>query len=245
MKITVISMWHNEAQLAPFFLGHYAYADKIHLIIGSDTTDNTLEICAKYPNVEIEEHTFPGGLLNDTLKMEKFNQATARADSDWVIAIDADEFIFPPTREDPRVYLSRQKGNLIQAVMWQVYRHITELDLDPNKPALGQRQHGNNWKVHHMKPIVVKPETHIKWTIGHHGYIKTSRIVESQNVFWGTHWAMADADMAIARYIKGRKERMSERNIERRYGIHCTNYTEEIIRAECAKHLNDPKIFRR
>ena len=243
MKITVISMWHNEAQLAPFFLGHYAYADKIRLIIGKDTTDNTLEICARYPNVEIEEYTFPGGLLDDILKMEIFNQIAATEDSDWIMTLDADEFIFPSTREDPREYLSRQKGNLLQAVMWQVYRHSSESDLDPNKPALEQRQHGNTSKAHHTKPVILKPEIHIQWSIGHHGRMKNPDIVESQDVFWGAHWAMADVDMAVARYIRGRKGRLSKRNIIRGFGIHCTNYTEDRIRAECAEHLQDKKLF--
>ena len=242
MRIEIISMWHNEAFLAPFFLNHYAYADKIHLIIGGDTTDNTLEICSKYPNVEIEEFTFPDNLINDILKIKKFNESIKDFDCNWIIALDADELIFPPKQEDTREFLAKQEGNLLYAPMWQVYRHVTESDLDPNKPAIWQRRHGNP-KLHHIKPIIVKPEAEIEWGIGHHSYEKTDKIKESQNSFLAVHWAMADADMAIARYIAGRKNRISEENRANYYGYHVFELTEEKIRAECENHLNDPLVI--
>jgi len=42
--IEVLTMWHNEAFLAPFFLKHYAFADSIRVIDDVDTSDNTKEI---------------------------------------------------------------------------------------------------------------------------------------------------------------------------------------------------------
>ena len=242
MKIIVISMWHNEAFLAPFFLNHYAYADKIHLLIGEDTTDNTLEICSKYPNVEIEEFNFPGGLINDELKIKKFNETIREFDCDWIIALDADELIFPPKQKDPREFLAKQESNLLYAPMWQVYRHVTESDLDPNKPAIWQRRYGSPL-VHHSKPIVVKPEAEIEWGSGHHSYKKTDKIKESDDFFLGVHWAMADMDMAIARYIAGRKNRLSKENIARGHGYHVFELTEEKIREKCGRHENDPQLF--
>ena len=242
MRIEIVSMWHNEAFLAPFFLNHYAYADKIHLIIGEDTTDNTFEICSKYPNVEIDEFTFPDKLINDTLKIKKFNEAIKGFDCDWIIALDSDEFIFAPGQEDPREFLSRQNENLLHASMWQVYRHVTESDLDPSKPAIWQRRYGNP-KLHHIKPIIVKPEAEIEWGIGHHSYKTTDKIKESQDFFLAAHWAMVDADMAIARYIAGRKNRISEENYAHYYGYHTFDLTEEKIRAECELHLHDPQLF--
>lgn len=245
MRIAVISAWHNEAVLAPFFLGHYSWADRIHLIIGDDTTDGTLAICARYRNVWIDQFTFPSRLLNDTLKIKKFNalsQTYAHEDEfNWIIAVDADEFIFAPHGEPPRDCLARQAGNLLYAEMWQVYRHLSESDLDPSRPALGQRQHGNP-RVHHIKPIIVRAKVAIEWETGHHGYIKNSRVLPSPNVFCAAHWAMADADLAIARYIAGRRDRMSQENLQKNHGVHTFNLTEESIRAECAAHLEDPLL---
>jgi len=244
MKITVLSMWHNEAFLAPFFLGHYAYADKIHLIIGDDTTDETLDVCTKYPNVEIEKFNFPDGLLNDMLKIEKFNTVLPTLDADWVFALDADELIFAPDNGDIRDFLARQRQgvSVIYVKMWQAYKNNTEDVLNPSIPALWQRRHGNP-EFHHIKPVVVRPGCGIKWYAGHHGFEWNARIVPSAESLLGTHWGMADADNTIRRYIHGRRNRMSKANIERRHGYHTFDLTEEKIRAECEKHLNDPKLF--
>jgi hypothetical protein len=241
MKVFIVSAWHNEAFLAPFFLNHYAWADRIHLIIGEDTTDATRAICSRYRNTWVEQFTFPDKLLNDTLKIKKFNEVVPQLDCDWAIALDADEFIFAPHDEDPREFLSRQTGNLLYAEMWQAWRHVSESNLDPSKPALGQRRHGTT-QAHHIKPIIVRPETRIVWQPGHHGYLRNGRIHPSPHVFLGAHWGMADADMAIARYIDGRAKRMSEENLRKHHGFHTLGLTAESIRQLCTEHAHDPLL---
>lgn len=245
MKIIIISVWYNEAFLAPFFLSHYAYADKIHLIIDVATTDKTREICARYPNVEIEDFTSPHG-MDDSINIGKVNQRVASLDCDWVYAVDADEFIFPKNMENPRDVLARQAGNLLWIPLRNVYRHITDSDLDPNKPALEQRRHGDP-AVHsnYSKPIIAKPETDIRWTVGHHSYMPTNKIRElvKQDSFLGVHWQSADVEMAIERRLKGRRDRLSPTNIKNKWGDDNLSLTEEFIRAECAAHLNDPQLF--
>ena len=245
MRIHVLTAWHNEAALAPFFLRHYAYADKIVVIMGSDTTDNSREVCARFPNVEIEEFEFPGGLLDDDVKIEKFNSMTAAQKCDWVMVLDADEFIWPAAGESPQRFLARQIGvgaNLVHAVMYQVYRHESEGPLDPALPVAGQRRHGKR-APHHVKPIIVRPETGILWTPGNHHYALRPEIRESSEIFVGVHWAYADAEIAIARYVHGRKERMSRANLQKRHGWHTFDLTPESIRAECEAHAHDPEIF--
>jgi hypothetical protein len=242
MRIHVLTFWHNEAALAPFFLNHYAYADKIIVVLGEDTADNTREICARFPNVEIQEYTFPGGLLDDDVKIERFNALAAAQSCDWLLALDSDEFIFPPTRETPGEFLGRQPGNLLDAAMWQVYRHATEGDLDPDRPVVGQRRHGNP-VPHHVKPIIVKPEAGTVWMPGNHHVLPNPGIRKSAERFIGAHWAYADAEIAIARYVKGRRDRFSAANIQKRHGWHLFEITEDKIREECRQHLNDPLLF--
>jgi hypothetical protein len=243
MKIAVLSMWHNEEFLAPFFLNHYDFADSIHLVIGKDTLDQSREIASRAPNVTIEDFTFPGGLLNDTIKIHKFNEMLRASDADWTIAVDADEFIWPLTFEQPATILERQEGNLLYAKMWQVYRNYMEGFLDPTRPPFDQRRHGNP-KWHHIKPIIVRRDAQIAWDTGHHNYIKPAPWVrESDEFFVGAHWAMADEDMAIRRYIAGRQKRMSQENLDKRHGFHTFDLTPEGIREECRRHLHDPRLF--
>lgn len=248
MKIHVLTMWHNEAALTPFFLSHYSYADKIKIVMGSDTTDETREICARHPNVEIINIEFPGGLLDDDFKIAVFNAMVAVEDCDWLLALDADEFIVPlgwtpeAGGQGVREYLAQADGNLLWATMYQVYQHNTEGPLNPEQPAFEQRRHGNP-KPHHIKPVVVKPGPHLRWAVGNHHFLPHPQIREGAGGFGGTHWAYADADLAIARYITGRQKRMSPANLEKRHGWHTFELTPDSIREECRAHENDPLLF--
>lgn len=242
MKILVLSAWHNEERLAPFFLSHYAWADRIILLIGSDTTDASRAVAAGFPNVEIRPTEFPDGLLDDDFKIGVFNRLVPELPADWVFALDADELIFPPRDEDPRAFLERQNGaTVINAGMYQVYRHRTEGPLDPGLPAVPQRRHGpGGW--HHNKPCVVRPEARIVWGIGHHTLCRSGTIKIAKESFIGAHWAFADEGIAIGRYIQGRSQRMSEENRKKSHGFH-THRTVESILVECVSHIDDPQVF--
>lgn len=243
MKIVVVSAWYNEAFLAPFFLSHYAYADKIHLIIDVATTDKTHDICARYSNVEIEGFSSPEG-MDDGINIGLVNKRVASLDCDWVYVVDADELVFPKNMGNPRDVLARQTGNLLYVPLRNVYRHITDSDLDPNKPALEQRRHGDP-VVHsdYTKPMIAKPETGIQWQVGHHSYHSNSKLKRSQESFQGVHWQSVDVEMAIERRLKGRRDRLSPANIKNKWGDDNLSLTEEFIRAECNAHLNDPQLF--
>lgn len=239
MTVWVLSAWHNEAALAPFFLSHYWWADRIVLLIGSDTIDASRSIVSKYGNAEVRPVEFPGGLLDDGIKIEVFNSVTPGLPADWVIAVDADEFVFAPRFEDVRAFLARQgKASVVEVGMWQVYRHVTECDLDESLPAVPQRRHGRVvW--HHFKPCVVRPEARIAWEVGHHGIRPNQHVRLAKESLLAVHWAFAEAEIAIGRYIEGRSKRMTQRNRDNSWGFH-THRTKESILQECRDHRDDP-----
>jgi len=251
MKIAIITVWYNEEDLAPFFLKHYSYVDKIFLFL--ETTDKTKEICEQFPNVEIQDFIQPDG-MDDILKVEKINKAVRELKGrfDWIYSVDADEFVFPPKEyRDAREFLTKQEKegyNLVYAPIFQVYRHFTEEDLDINKPVLAQRQHGDpnfNSRFNRLfvKPIIVKPETNITWTPGCHFFEKNPNIKQAKEVFYGVHWAMVDERIAIKRRIYGRKLRLSERQIAKNMTWQHINITEEKIKKEIEEHKNDPNVL--
>lgn len=243
MKITVVSFWYNEALLAPFFLSHYAFADRILLFLDKTTTDNSREICAAFPNVEIEEMTFPGGKLDDGLKIAMFNQTIAGLNCDWAYAVDADEFAFPRNGEDPRVVLARQTGNVMKTELLNVYRHTTDVDLDYAHPSLAQRRHGDPVVQRgYDKPVIVKPETQIEWTPGNHYYKPNVNIRELGEDFAGAHWQWADLNITLTRKLT-QKGRLSARNLASGWGTEYLALTEANIRQHCAEHANDPLLF--
>lgn len=247
MKISIVSVWYNEAFLAPFFLEHYRYADEILIFVDADTDDKTVEICSRYPNTRIEKIRYPDG-YNCRLQTEKVNEAVPGLDCDWVICVDADELLFPEGMGDTRKALAVANGNLIFAQIWQVYRHAEDSDLDANRPAVVQRRHGDPNTTRginglYNKPIITKPSARVAWKPGFHAYFKNDKVVISDTVFKGAHWQMADIDLAIQRRIKGQRNRQSRENLNRKWARQHHYITEEAIRSECERHLHDPKLF--
>jgi len=58
------------------------------VILDSDSTDGTLEIAGRFPNVKVERGEFTG--FGPTK-----NRAAARAKHDWILSIDSDEVLTP------------------------------------------------------------------------------------------------------------------------------------------------------
>lgn len=252
MRIEVVTMWYNEAFLAPFFLNHYSWVDRITILLDTDTDDDTEQIALIYPGVAIEPFTFPDG-MDDILKIERINQFAAEAQCDWLIAVDADEFIhsWPVTGLGPRAslrYAAKDGHNLVRSQLYQVYRHKTDKDLDPAQDTIWQRRHGDPdvnsaFNKLYCKPIIVKPEVGIQWRPGCHSYVPNPAIREAPKPWIGAHWANADPCFCVERRIRGRRDRMSKRNKQLGLTYQHHNVTEAEILALCRRHLDDPRLF--
>lgn len=243
-------MAYNEEFIMPFFLHHYSYLNGIHLIVDSDTTDRTREIARRWSNVTIEEFRFPDG-MDDVIKRDKLNAAARSiSDADWIYVLDADEFIFPPKLEDPRAFLARQSGNVVRAKMWNVFRHSSDTDLDPEclyGPAVLQRRHGNPDRHHPWdKPIVVKMPFSFTMDLGNHfinGLNGPGFVEMSNESYDGAHWAHADPCFCVERSFKHRRQRQSRNNLKLGLTTHHHHVTEDGIRALCKANENLPLLF--
>jgi hypothetical protein len=249
MKIAAVTMVYNEALILPYFLRYYEYLDEIHVLYETDSADDTLRLLKNASNVVIEHVHIKSG--NDALdKTDLINQAFYKIKADWVYVLDPDEFIFPPN-ETPDNFLGRQNYDVVRAALFQVYRHRTEKDLDPSLPIISQRIHGDrdifstttrpnrDFNAQYIKPIIVRPSTGIRFTPGKHGL--EGNIKVSPEFYMGAHWNMADQSIAIVRRMQI-KNRQSERQIKLGLGWQHTNVTEEWIKEECDRHLDDPVI---
>ena len=247
ISISVLTRWCNDAMIAPFFLNHYSWADEIVILLDSQTVDESRQIIGRYRNARIAEFEFSNG-FNGREASELINAVARELQSDWIIGVDADEFVFLADGRDIREVLAEADGNLIYADFWQIYRHRTEMDLDPTLPALWLRRHGDpnrsrGANANYQKPIIVKSGLNIRWGVGLHNYEENPRMQVASVRFDGAHWRMADPALAVARRLRGRRENVSPENIEK--GWSCNNFdiTEEQIRAQCAEHLDDPQLF--
>ncbi len=250
MKIAAVTMVYNEALVLPYFLRHYSYLDEIHVLYETDTTDESLEILMRAPNVVVEKGHIEGG-LDDIEKINLINKAVQRIKADWVYVVDPDEFIFPPNNESPYSFLKRQSCDVVRSGMYQVYRHRDDKDLDPTVPPVPQRVHGDpdlfstvqesNRASNsvYIKPNVVRPSKTIRFLPGHHQIEGDPQA--SPDLYVGSHWQMADPSIAIARRME-RKARVSERNKAHKMGWQHFDISIEKIKDECDRHLDDPII---
>ncbi len=250
MKIAAVTMVYNEAMLLPYFLNHYNYLDEIHVLYETDTTDNSLQILEKAPNVVVEKCHIEGG-LDDIAKINLINKTVHGLKADWVYVVDPDEFIFPANNEMPQDFLKRQICDVIRSGMFQVYRHRDDKDLDSSLPSIPQRMHGDPHLFSsaaqdhraannvYIKPNIVRPSMMFRFLPGHH-HIEGNPL-PSPDFYFGAHWQMADPSIAVARRMS-RKARISEQNRAHQMGWQHFDITVDKINAECERHLGDPLI---
>lgn len=101
MKIDVYSIMRNEEVILPYFLRHYEkIADRI-FVFEDNSTDNTLKILMGHPKVVLLDVNQHG--INETYWTEELwpqYEIFSRGRADWVMCVDADEFVYHPKLMD-------------------------------------------------------------------------------------------------------------------------------------------------
>lgn len=242
--IEVITMWYMDSFLAPFFLKHYSYADRIRVIIDADTEDKDACETAirQYPNATYEYFKFPNG-YSIQIRQDLIYAACNKSRFDWVIVPDSDEFIFC---DDMHKFLEMQTDDIVRVRLYQVFRHKDDADLDPTKPVKEQRKHGDpNYvkgaNAHGTKPIVIRTGCRVHLMPGNHGVWNLHRHKVSKDILIGQHWQMADPCFCVPRRMSRRK-RFNAVDIPAHFATHDRNVTEEYIIGQCNAHLNDEEV---
>ena len=121
--ITVTILTKNNEETLQKTLESVKDFDEV-LILDNGSTDGTLAIAAKYPNVRIEKTTFKGfGLLK--------NEAADLAKNDWILSLDADEVLtesLPKNLNPKKAYSfpfhNFYNGKWIKGCGWYPDRHV-------------------------------------------------------------------------------------------------------------------------
>ena len=237
MQVEVITCMYNEEYLAPFFLAHYSWADKITVLLDTATTDRTGEILCADLGVNIVPLLMLDG-MDDGEKSRQISKTYRQSTSDWVIIADADEFIFLGKNDLARV---EDIYNVAAVALYNVYRHRTEGDLDPRWPIKEQRRHGV-LDSRYIKPSIARGGLEISWGPGHHEIEGTRN--QYPTAFLGAHWANADSCFCVRRRIQGRRDRQSLTNYQFGWSTHNQHITEDDVLNECREHEIDPRIER-
>lgn len=263
MRIELITMWYNEEFLAPFFLNHYGWVDKIHILLDADTDDNTEAIATGYPNVSIEYFKFPD-MMDDVIKARKINEKfRSITDADYVVVVDSDEFIFCNILDDSvKEHIVEKGKDCYFATLWQIYQHESDSRLDATKPVYQQRRNGDP-KIEncYVKPAVVRAGLDVVWGPGNHTLVFDRKpmgwltpnvdIMAGYNVsvypadmLQGAHWKLFDLEETITRRIRNRTNRQSDLHLASDLTTHHHKTCVEDIRKEYNQMKLSPIVIK-
>lgn len=263
MRIELISMWYNEAFLAPFFFNHYNWVDKIHILLDADTDDCTEEIAARYPNVSLDRISFPD-MMDDLIKSRKINEKYhSIKNADYVIVVDSDEFIAcNMIAESVRNHISATQKDLYFSTLWQTYQHQDDTKPDSTKPTILQRRNGDPTIANcNIKPTIAKAGLDIVWGVGNHAVVLNGvhmswltpnlEIMARQNVsttpaemLQGAHWRLFDLEQVIIRRTRNRSCRQSLVNLSANLSSHLHKASANDIVAEFNDKKNSPIVIK-
>jgi hypothetical protein len=88
----------NEELMLPFLFRHYAPWVERFVIYDSDSTDGSVELLRRTPNVEIRKvpWTQPDSMIATLQALHNTCWKESRGSADWVIVADVDEFLYHP-----------------------------------------------------------------------------------------------------------------------------------------------------
>lgn len=258
LEIEVITMMYNEAFLVPLFVRHYApWVDKFQIFYSKSIDDTLPELKAaaaecRVKAMKITPFEFPLG-FDDHRKIDRLNRAVRESSADFVICVDTDEFVHPWPFETthPREELAKETGEVVYCAMFQSYRHVTDKDIDRTQPPLFQRRHGTfdvNLQLdsgstlpknQYTKPCIVRPDSGAQFEVGCHHLTVPKR---GSTTWGGVHWGRADV-FCTWRYVRDRRDRISERNRNSQLGVQHFQTSEEKLLAELKANENNPRLF--
>jgi glycosyltransferase involved in cell wall biosynthesis len=142
MKLVAISRVRNEADIIEPFVRHHAvYFDKI-LILDDGSNDGTFDALRKLraealPLVVVKESAI--GYEQSRYMTRLMQMAAHQFGADWVVPLDADEFIEPERGKTVAEILEGNQDELV-AIPWHNFEWRPENDVDPEpNPVIKQR----------------------------------------------------------------------------------------------------------
>lgn len=216
----------NEAETIHLTIKHYsAFCSRI-VIWDNHSTDNTREI-AKAMSCFVKTFGKPGE-LSDRAYMELKNECWKKNHPgqdrrDWVIVCDADEIL---KLSKFRSRLATETGKTIfRATGWNVFSHETPVN-DWSEITTGYFEENYN------KTVIFDPKaiTEINFHIGCHVSRPKGNIVWSTDELYLFHYRNVGGPQRLIDRHNLYRPRMSEENLQRRWGQHYLVSDEERIR---------------
>jgi hypothetical protein len=165
MKIDVYSIMKNEIRMLPYFLRHYGeIADRI-FVWDDQSDDGTLEMLKAHPKV-ILLHLDVHGTDDDYARFYLWPQyqKISRGIAEWVIQVDADEFVY---REFLSLKLSGLRHRKFDVIYPTGYLMMAEKFPTTSGQIYEEVRYGVRDKTMD-KPVIFNPEIDIYFRGGRH-----------------------------------------------------------------------------
>jgi glycosyltransferase involved in cell wall biosynthesis len=140
MNTWLYSVMRNEEMMLPYFLRHYQnLADKI-IIYNHASTDATARIAAAHPSAEVRPFALYDLVDEPTLTQFANTQyKEARGAADWVMWVDADEFLYHPHM---LAYLAEMQAQDVRVIRTQGYTMLDDCPPYGDAPLISQVRRG-------------------------------------------------------------------------------------------------------
>lgn len=244
LRITAIIPTFNEEDIIYHTIKHLVGQDISVCILDNESTDNTVEIARRIPNVQVRTVS-SDGLFNEKILQDSIREVTALVDTDWIIKNDADEFIESPWKGvslRQGIELVDKAGKCcIGVVSYVFYPMSDEVPHEPGKDVRDYYDHYKVWdKVDRWAPDI-HPRHDELWKIN---IFQNRRDVYMQDphvlyvpddlplalfpeLFILRHYMYRNSQRTYQRLIKDRRDRLSAYNLESGISNHYTRYTDD------------------
>lgn len=220
--ITVVTLSRNERYLAPFFLRHYEFADRI-VVFDNRSTDGTVEFLSKHPKVQMGGYD-TGGKLDDGMNLLIKNTAYHALPGEWFIIVDFDEFVY---HENLRGVLDQClcDGTTLPSLEgWQMIGVEQPLD-DGETPLTAIIMHGVR-DDHYSKRAIVHRDVDIRYGIGGHNCDPVGRVVVGATDIKLLHYNWLSREHGLEKRAKTATQ-LSDDNLKNSWGLQCNDLDKE------------------
>lgn len=227
--IHLYALCWNEEKILPFVLDYYSqFVDKI-FIYDNYSTDSSNAILNQNERVKVinfkSDHS-----INDFIYIDIKNSCwkQSRGKADYVIVCDTDELLYHP---DMKTFLENsmnQKLSFFKPIGYNMYSE--EFPIYNSSQLITDQIKTGVYDSNYCKSIMFDPHriVEINYTVGAHFCYPWGIVRQDNNTdLLLLHYKNLSVDYVLNR-IKTYRSRISEINIEKKYGAHYLNEDEKI-----------------
>ena len=221
MRIETFIICCNEQKLIHYIMRHYSAFSQV-TILDTGCTDDTVKIAQSY-GARIER--VPSDGMNDFHNRNLKNNCWKGSTADWVITVDADEFVVPDLELMETTY-----ANIITTDWYEMYSEVFPTTQGQIYDEV-KLCHLGRTKLNVFRPTLVETN----FDTGCHSANPIGNLIYARGMKT-LHFRHLGLEYILDRN-RTTQSRMSRENLERGVSIHF-NYTEDKVREEFNEGLN-------